>query len=49
MSVLPACMCVPCPCLVLTGPELSVKDGCEFLDVDAESNLCPARAASGHY
>lgn len=47
MSVLPACcVYVPCACLVLTVPELSVTDGCEFLDVDAESNLCPERAAS---
>lgn len=54
MSVFPACylcapcgcyMYIPCTCLVLMGPEVSVIDGCELLDVGAETNLCPVRVA----
>lgn len=37
-----------CVCTVCLLGALSVTDGCEFLDVDAESNLCPERAAGEH-
>lgn len=45
MSIyMPACyVCAPCTCLVLMGPEVSVIDGSELLDVGAETNLCPLR------